>query len=111
MKGMTLIFNKQVEVGLNEFNEPITELQQISVDDCLIAPITEPSTAREQQAISQSRIQMRIHLPKLFSGDVSNSTVGYDGKLFEVDSDSVTFMPENTPTRWNRYFRAEVITQ
>ena len=108
---MTLIFNKQIEVGLDALNEPVLETQQITVDDCLIAPITEPTTIAEQQALSQSRIQMRIHLPKAFEGDVSNSTVGYDGKVFEVDSDSVAFMPANTPTRWNRYFRAEVITQ
>jgi len=111
MKGMTLVFKKDVETGLNQFNEPITETQEISVDDCLIAPVTEPTTAREQQAISQSRIQMRIHIPKAFDGDVSNSTVDYDGKTFEVDSDSVSFMLENTPTRWHRYFRAEAITQ
>lgn len=108
---MTLVFNKQVEVGLNEFNEPITENQEISIDDCLIAPVTEPTTAREQQAISQNRIQMRIHIPKMSDADVSNSTVAYDGKTFTVDSDSVSFMPENTPTRWHRYFRAEAITQ
>ena len=111
MKGMTLIFNKQVEVGLNEFNEPIIEIEQISVDDCLIAPITEPTSIAEQQAMSQQRLQNRIHLPKAFTGDVSNSEVGYDGKLWRVDSDGAVFMPENTPTRWNRYFRAEVITQ
>lgn len=59
--------------------------------------------------MEQSRDQVRIHLPKLFTGDVSDSTVAWNGKLFKVDSDSVVFMAENTPTRWNRYFRGECV--
>jgi len=35
--------------------------------------------------------------------------VQWGGKTFRVDSDSVEFMIENTPGRWNRYFRAESV--
>lgn len=59
--------------------------------------------------MEQSRDQVRIHLPKAYTGDVSDSNVAWNGKLFKVDSDSVVFMNENTPTRWNRYFRAECV--
>lgn len=90
-------------------NNPVNETVNVIVDDCLIAPITEPSNAREQQAMEQSRDQVRIHLPKAFTGSVADSYVMWGGRKFRVDSDSVVFMPENTPTRWNRYFRAEAI--
>lgn len=110
MKGLKITFNKQVTVKFDDFNNPITEVVKIAVDDCLIAPVTEPVSAREQQAISQARDQVRVHLPKTFAGDVSASTFVYDGKTFTLDSDSVVFMPENTPTRWNRYLRAECLT-
>ncbi|WP_438980195.1 hypothetical protein, partial [Polynucleobacter sp.] len=53
--------------------------------------------------------QLRIHLPKSFTGDISDSDVVWGGKRFHIDSDSVVFMAENTPTRWNRYFRAEFV--
>lgn len=109
MRGMQLTFEKKTEVGRDMFNNPVYQKQAIAVDDCLIAPITEPSNAREQQALEQNREQVRIHLPKAFDGDVSNSTVVWLGKVFTVDSDGTAFMPENTPTRWNRYFRAERI--
>ena len=110
MKGTTLNFKKQVQTGTDAFNNPITETQVISVDDCLIAPITEASNIREQQALEQSRDQCRIHLPKLFTGDVGGSEVDWGGKTFRVDTDSVVFMAANTPTRWSRYFRAEHIS-
>lgn len=111
MKGITLTFSKQVAAGTDALNNPTFTSTDIEVDDCLIAPITEPLNAREQQAITQSRDQVRIHMPKASTDDVSNSDVTYGGKTFHLDSDSVVFMDENTPTRWNRYFRAEAINE
>ena len=109
MRTIELLFNKRIEISRDMFNNPTYNTQQIPVAGCLIAPITEPSNAREQQAMEQNREQLRIHLPKAFDGDVSNSTVAWLGKVYRVDSDSVAFMAENTPTQWNRYFRAERI--
>ena len=109
MKGLQITFNKQVVDKYDDFNNPVTKIVKIVVDDCLVAPVTEPISAREQQAINQARDQVRVHLPKSFSGDVSASTFEYNGKTFTLDSDSVVFMPENTPTRWNRYLRAECL--
>lgn len=110
MIGTTLTFKKDTKTGVDDFNNPVLTTTDIDVEDCLIAPITEPSTAREQQAYDQNRVQVRIHLPKAYTGDVSNSNVDWDGKTFRVDNDSVVFMEGNTPTRWNRYFRAELVS-
>lgn len=110
MKGVTLVFTKKTAGSAKDaFGNAIPVVTTVSVDDCLIAPITEPTTAREEQAIQQGKIQVRIHLPKAFDGDVSDSDVEWGGKTFHLDSDSVVFMTENCPTRWNRYFRAEAI--
>ena len=109
MKGISLTFVKKIASGVDGLNNPIYATQDVVVDDCLIAPVTEPVSAREQQAIEQSRDQIRIHIPKASIDDISNSDVTYDGKVFHLDSDSVVFMNDNTPTRWNRYIRAECI--
>jgi len=109
MKGISLTFTKQQQTDVDEMNNPINEQYELVVDDCLIAPISEPTNAREEQAMRQSREQLRIHLPKVFSGDISDSDVVWQGRVFHIDSDSVVFMLENTPTRWNRYFRAELV--
>ena len=110
MKTTTLTFNKKVQSAeKDKFGNPIATVQQTVVDGCLIAPVMEPTTAREEQALQQGKIQVRIHLPKTFTGDVSDSTVEWDGETFQLDSDSVCFMNENCPTQWNRYFRAEAI--
>lgn len=109
MKGIALTFVKQIQTGTDKMNNPVNSTVEMVVEDCLIAPIIEPASAREQQAMQQNRVQVRIHLPKAFDADVSDSDVTFGGKTFHVDSDSVVFMNENTPTRWNRYFRAELV--
>jgi hypothetical protein len=109
MKGITLTFTKRVAMGFDEMRNPTTVNTTIEVADCLIAPIAEPVSAREQQAMHQNKDQVRIHLPKDCTDDVSDSELTWDGKVFRLDGDSVVFMAENTPTRWNRYFRAEAI--
>ena len=110
MIGMTLTFKRKTKTGTDDMGNAVYTVTEIDVDDCLIAPITEPSNAREQQALEQSRDQVRIHLPKTYSGELGGSDVDYGGKTFHLDSSSVAFMPGNTPTRWNRYIRAEAIT-
>lgn len=107
MIGMTLTFTKKVSSGVDALNNSTFTTSNITIDDCLVAPMTEPLSAREQQAMDQSKDQVRIHIPKLSTDDVSNSDVTYDGKIFHLDSDSVVLMIDNTPGRWNRYFRAE----
>lgn len=109
MIGIPLTFVKQVKTGTDEMGNAVNSAYEMIVDDCLIAPISEPATAREQQAMHQNKDQVRIHLPKAFTGDISSSDVVFGGKRFHVDSDGVVFMNENTPTRWNRYFRAELV--
>lgn len=109
MKGITLTFSKDVPGAKDAMGNPTITKTSVVVNDCLIAPIIEPANAREQQAIEQSRDQVRIHLPKAYTGDVSDSDVVWNGKTFHLDSDSVVFMNENTPTRWNRYLRAECL--
>ncbi len=109
MVGITLTFVQKVQSGTDGLNNPVYTTTNIVVDDCLIAPVTDPTNAREQQALEQAKDQVRIHLPKLFTGDVGSSEVTYDTKTFHLDSDTVKFMDGNTPTRWNRYLRAERI--
>lgn len=109
MNGITITFSKQVAGPVDAMGNPTTTIAKIVVTDCLIAPITEPANAREQQAMEQSRDQVQVHLPKKYTGNVSDSTIAWGGKVFKLDSDSVEFMNDNTPGRWNRYFRAESV--
>lgn len=110
MKTITLTFTKIVQGNEDdEFGNAIESTQTIAVPGCLIAPITEPTNHREQQALEQGKDQVRIHLPKTFAGDLGDSDVEWGGKTFHLDSSSVQFMNENCPTPWNRYFRAEAM--
>ena len=108
IKGMKLTFKVQVQAGTDGMNNPVYNTQNVEVEDCLVAPVV-PSAAPEQQAMTQTRGLIEIHLPKTFTGDVGGSTVDYAGQTYRVDNSGAVYMEENTPGRWNRNFRAEVI--
>ena len=109
MIGMTLDFKKRVQSGTDGFNNPVYSEETISIADCLIAPATEPVDRVESAALDRNATVVRIHLPKSDDRDVSNSDLTYDGETFRVIGRPVKFMDANTPTRWNRYMRAESI--
>ena len=109
IKGIAVTFNTQVDGTVDELNDATQTTTPITIENVLIAPITEPANAREAQALEQSRDQVRVHLPKADERSVADSTFEWGGKTFRVDSSSVPFMNENTPGDWNRYFRAECI--
>lgn len=109
MIGMTLSFTKRVATGAKDsFNNPVYSEEILTIDDCLVAPPTEPYDRVESAALDRDVTLVRVHLPKLDTRDVSDSHFTYDGERFRVIGKPVKFMNENTPTRWNRYMRAEV---
>lgn len=108
INGITLTFVHKIKTGEDGMNNPVFNTENVEVDDCLVAPVV-PSAAPEQQAMTQTRGQIEIHLPKTFTGDIGGSTVDWDGQTYRVDNSGAKFMTENTPGRWNRFFRAEVI--
>ena len=97
MIGTNIEFKTRVETSKDALNNPVYAIVGLDVPDCLIAPITEPSSAREQQAMEQARDQVRVHFPKIFSADLSGAYFAWDGKIFQMDSSSVKLMEENTP--------------
>lgn len=111
MKTLTLVFKKRVQESLDAFNNPVYSTEEIRVDGCLIAPTQEPLDIKEVQAMEQNKIQARVHLPKTFTGDVGNSILEWNGRTWQVDSSSTSFMTENCPTKWNRYFRVEALDE
>lgn len=110
MIGMTLIFTKRVATGAKDsFNNPVYSETTVTVNDCLVAPPQEPIDRVESAALDRDSTVVRVHLPKADESDVSDSTFVYDGQQFRMIGKPVKFMNENTPTRWNRYLRAESI--
>lgn len=110
MIGMTLNFTKKVATGEKDsFNNPKYSKQTVSISDCLVAPPTEPYDRVESSALDRNVTLVRVHLPKADERDVSGSSFEYAGETFRVIGKPVRFMNENTPTRWNRYLRAEAV--
>ena len=104
---MTVSFTKRVKSGVDDFNNPVYTNETITIDDCLIGPPTEPIDRVETSALDRDVTVVRVNLPKSSNADISDSEFDYEGEHFRVIGRPVAFMKENTPTRWNRYMRAE----
>lgn len=102
-------FVKRVQDGTDDFNNPKYTTETLEIDDCLIGPPTEPYDRVESAALDRNVTLVRVHLPKTDKRDVSNSEFDYEGETFRVIGKAVAFMEGNTPTRWNRYMRAEAV--
>lgn len=110
MIGMTLSFTKRVATEETDaFNNPVYSETTFAIDDCLVAPPQEPFDRVESAALDRDATLVRVHLPKADERDVSDATFNYDGQVFRVIGKPVKFMNENTPTRWNRFLRAEAV--
>ena len=109
MIGMPITFNIETQGAPDAMGVPTITMTQKTIDDCLIAPITTPTNAREQLAIEQGKVQVEIHIPKGDTTDLSGSSIVYQGKIFQIDTDNVAYMEANTPTRWNRRLRGELV--
>lgn len=108
MKGMTLKFSIKNQVGTNAMGDPIISRSVIVISDCLVEPVND-TPRRDQMALDQGVDQVRVHIPKNCNAKLGGATFMYDGKVFMVDSDSVEYMIWNTPTRWNRNFKAQAV--
>lgn len=110
MIGMKISFTQRIETGTDDFNNPTYTEETFEIDDCLVAPPTEPIDRVESAALDRNSTVVRVHLPKANERDISNSEFTYEGEKFRVIGRPVKFMNANTPTRWNRYLRAESVS-
>jgi hypothetical protein len=110
MIGIPIVFKKRVPTGAkNKLNEPVYSEDTFTIQNCLVAPLQAPIDRAESSALDRNMTVVRIHLPKSDSTDVSNCTFDYGGQTWTVIGTPPPFMPENTPTDWNRYASAESV--
>lgn len=109
MKGISLTFNIEQVDSTDATGDPVMTVTQSTIDNCLIAPLSTPTNAREQLALEQGRLQVEIHLPKADNTKIGGSIVIWGGVAYKVDVDNTPYIEHLTPTDWNRRVRGEAI--
>jgi hypothetical protein len=113
-KTRTVNFRIPGESVINDFGEEISSYSNEVVSGCLLSPISSEDMVFPN--VRQDKTTVRVDLPKIFLKSVSNAELTFentnsylDGRKFKVVGNTVGFMPENTPGRWNRFIFAEEI--
>ena len=106
---MPITFNIETQGAPDAMGNAKTAITPYTVDNCLIAPIATPLNRREQLALEQGIAQVEVHIPREEQKDLGNSYIIYNDITFKIDNNNASYMPENTPTKWNRRLRGEAV--
>jgi hypothetical protein len=113
-KTHTVNFRIPGEPVINDFGEEVSEYSNEVVSGCLFSPISSEDMIFPK--VQQDKTTVRIDIPKTFLKSLSNAELTFentnsylDGRTFKVVGNTVGFMPENTPGRWNRFIFAQEI--
>lgn len=102
IRGETVLVRREVEVGVDPFNSPITEWVEEEVRDVLVAPGAR-SDVVDSTRPDGVEVQWTLHFPKSFVGSLRGAEVSVRGQApCPVIGDPQPYTIENTPTRWNR---------
>lgn len=89
-------------------NEVVTDWTRTAVDNVLIQPgATADLEASRPAGIT---VDLTLHFPKSFTGDLRGCNVELTGRwagVYSVVGEPQPYMPENTPTSWN--YTVEVV--
>lgn len=102
MRGERVTILHTVADGVDELGAPVRSWEvEAVVDDVLIAPAT---TSDLTGAIRPdgARIDLTAHMPRTYRGDLRGRRLQVRGLLYEVEGHPQSYIPANTPTRWDR---------
>ena len=106
IKGTTVILYDKTETGRDALNAPIYTETAIQIDNVLIEPVS-GQEAIEALDLTGRRAVYRLHIPKTDTHQWENRKVSFRGEDWLTFGTMNTYMPENTPTAWNKSIQVE----
>lgn len=106
--GETVTVIREVEVGRDGYNKPITEEQLEDVDNVLVQPGSREDvaggvsygTARGSIRTDGTRVKYTLHFPKTFDKDLRLCDIVVRGTRCHVIGEPDHYILENCPTQW-----------
>lgn len=106
MRGITITLHNKIQTGTDEFNAPIYQDQDISVENVLVG---EPSS--EQAALELSmygkHLAYTLAIPKGDTNDWTDVEVSFFGERFRTYGEPTQGIDELIPLSWNKKVKVE----
>ena len=106
IKGITVKLHEKTQIGVDEFDAPVYQENEIEVDNVLVG---EPSAEEIKSTLELygSRIVYMLALPKGDTHEWKNADVEFFGRRFHVIGDITQGIEENIPLAWNKKVKVE----
>ena len=106
IKGETVILLEKIEVGYDEFNNPIYDSNEVEVKNVIVGTPSFDQRVAELN-IDGKRIAYILGIPKGDTHNWKDANVFIRGQLFKTYGFPLTQTEENVPGPWNTQVKVE----
>ena len=106
IKGIKVKLHEKKKIGVDAFNAPVYQENEIDVDNVLVG---EPAEEEIKDALELygSRIVYMLAIPKGDTHEWKNAEVEFFGRRFHTIGEITQGIEENIPLIWNKKVRVE----
>ena len=108
LRGITVTLYDKVEIGRDDFNEPIYNDEEVTVDNVLVEPLTSAEIL-ETLDLTGRRAIYRLGIPKGDTHDWENKKIKLFGKEYRTIGPALEGIEEMIPLDWNKKVQVERI--
>lgn len=106
IKGIPITLHEVTQTGVDGFNRPIYTETPVTVNDVLVAPLSDEEIL-ETQNLTGKKAVYQMAIPKGDTHDWENRRVSFFGKDWRVIGHPTEGIEANIPLRWNKKVKVE----
>lgn len=105
IRGTDVVVTKRSVTGRDEMGEPVFETASEVVPNVLWHEASTDEMAESNRMFGVT-CDLSLDFPKSYAESLEGASVTVNGRGYRVLGDPQGYMPENTPTPWNRHVMA-----
>lgn len=106
INGIPITLYTTVEEGFDAFHRPVVTETAVTVEDVLVAPITETEILESINLTGRKAVFI-LGIPKGDTNDWTDKKVAFFGRTFRTIGAPVEGIVDMIPLRWNKKVRCE----
>lgn len=106
IKGITVTLLSKEKIGVDPFGQDINTLQEIDVDNVLVAPSSSSDLITAQNLTGKKAVYT-LAIPKGDKNEWENNTVIFFGQKWHVLGFAIEGVEDNIPLDWNKKVMVE----
>lgn len=99
-RGEKVTVTKRTETGRDSFNNPVFSMEEIEVDNVLVAPGAAADVIDSVRP-EGTEVTYTLYFPKTFDGKLENEKINVRGEWLDVIGCPDRYSDELCPTSWN----------